>query len=83
MAKETLNNLKNKTAMFQSAHEFSYKIDKVDKKEETDKSLKIDDNKIKENTEQINKEKEEKEEKKDNNDEIEEDSGEESFITDE
>ena len=34
MAKETLNNLKNKTATFQSAHEFSYKIDKIDKKED-------------------------------------------------
>ena len=27
IAKETLNNLKNKTAMLQSAHEFSYKIE--------------------------------------------------------
>ncbi len=34
MAKETLNNLKNKTAKFQSAHEFSYKIDKIEKKED-------------------------------------------------
>ena len=34
IAKEALNNLKNKTATFQSAHEFSYKIDKIDKKED-------------------------------------------------
>jgi len=34
IAKATLNNLKNKTANFQSAHEFSYKIDKIDKKED-------------------------------------------------
>ena len=34
IAKETLNNLKNKTASFQSAHEFSYKIDKIEKKDD-------------------------------------------------
>ena len=34
IAKATLNNLRNKTANFQSAHEFSYKIDKIDKKED-------------------------------------------------
>ena len=33
LAKETLNKLKNKTATFQSAHEFSYKIDKTQKNE--------------------------------------------------
>ena len=89
MAKETLNNLKNKTAQFQSAHEFSYKIDKTNKIEESGKSLKIEENKvnevnkIKEKTEQINKEKEAKKDNKENNDEIEEDSGDESFLTDE
>ena len=86
MAKETLNNLKNKTAQFKSAHEFSYKIDKTDKIEESGKSLKIEENKenkIKEKTDQINKEKEAKKDNKENNDELEEDSGEESFLTDE
>ena len=33
IAKETLNNIKNKMANFQSAHEFSYKIDKINKKD--------------------------------------------------
>ena len=41
MAKETLNNLKNKTATFQSAHEFSYKIDKIEKKEDEKEQNKI------------------------------------------
>ena len=41
MAKETLNNLKNKTANFQSAHEFSYKIDKIEKKEDEKEEIKI------------------------------------------
>ena len=41
MAKETLNNLKNKTATFQSAHEFSYKIDKIEKKEDAKEQNKI------------------------------------------
>ena len=41
-ARETLNNLKIKTASFQNTHEFSYKIDKTDKKEDNE------DNKIKE-----------------------------------
>ena len=34
LAKATLDNLKNKTSSFQSAHEFSYKIDKIEKKED-------------------------------------------------
>ena len=41
MAKETLNNLKNKTANFQSAHEFSYKIDKIEKKDDEKEENKI------------------------------------------
>ena len=41
MAKESLNNLKNKTANFQSAHEFSYKIDKIEKKEDEKEQNKI------------------------------------------
>ena len=53
IAKETLNNLKNKTANFQSAHEFSYKIDKAEKKEKND--MEIEEKKNAEN----NKEKEE------------------------
>ena len=48
IAKETLNNLKNKTAMLQSAHEFSYKIDKTDNKSENNKLLKSEINQIKE-----------------------------------
>ena len=51
IAKETLNNLKNKTAMFQSAHEFSYKIDKIDKIDKTDK--KDNEKKIKNNEQKI------------------------------
>ena len=35
-ARETLNNLKIKTASFQNTHEFSYKIDKTDKKEDNE-----------------------------------------------
>ena len=40
-ARETLNNLKIKTASFQNTHEFSYKIDKIDKidKKEDDKEV--------------------------------------------
>ena len=61
IAKETLNNLKNKTAMFQSAHEFSYKIDKTDKKDKKspiNKILKTEDNKLKEKNNIIKEEKE-------------------------
>ena len=82
IAKETLNNLKNKTAMFQSAHEFSYKIDKTNKKEDSEayknnNLLKSEDNKKKEDNIFIIKEEEEK-----NNNNDEEDS-EESFGLDE
>ena len=45
-ARETLNNLKIKTASFQNTHEFSYKIDKIDKKE--DNKEEKEENKIKE-----------------------------------
>ena len=54
IAKETLNNLKNKTAMFQSAHEFSYKIDKTNKdgnKLKTEENKKVGINIIKEEDE--------------------------------
>ena len=85
MAKETLNNLKNKTAMFQSAHEFSYKIDKTNTKDKNNKYTKYDENQIKEeNINQINEEKNEKNDNNNNNinnNEEQEDS-EESFITD-
>ena len=48
-ARETLNNLKIKTASFQNTHEFSYKIDKTDKKEENeDNKEEKEENKIKE-----------------------------------
>ena len=74
IAKETLNNLKNKTAMLQSAHEFSYKIDKTDNKSENNKLLKSEGNQIKEGSKMIK----EKDEKNENNIEDQEDS-EESF----
>ena len=45
IAKATLNNLRNKTANFQSAHEFSYKIDKIDKKEDNKEENIIKENK--------------------------------------
>ena len=76
IAKETLNNLKNKTAMFQSAHEFSYKIDKTDKngnKLENNNLLKNEENQIKEGSNIIKEN-----EKIENNIEDQEDS-EESF----
>ena len=81
LAKETLNNLKNKTATFQSAHEFSYKIDKIQKSESEEKSkknklLKSEDNQVKEGN--IIKE---EDEKKENNDDQED--SEESFGLDE
>ncbi len=48
-ARETLNNLKIKTASFQNTHEFSYKIDKTDKKEDNeDNKEEKEENKIKE-----------------------------------
>ena len=67
IAKETLNNLKNKTAMFQSAHEFSYKIDKTNK----------DANKLKteENKKEGNNIIKEEDEKNENNLDEQEDSG--------
>ena len=68
IAKETLNNLKNKTAKFQSAHEFSYKIDKINNKE-------MNNSKAEENKkEKINTIKEE-DEKIENNVDEQEDSG--------
>ena len=70
IAKETLNNLKNKTAMLQSAHEFSYKIDKTDNKSENNKLLKSEGNQIKEGINMIK----EKDEKNGNNNEDQEDS---------
>ena len=38
IAKETLNNLKNKTANFQSAHEFSYNVNKNEEDKELNKT---------------------------------------------
>ena len=81
LAKETLNNMKNKTATFQSAHEFSYKIDKIEKNEsknkiKTNKLLKSEDNLAKERN--VIKE---EDEKKENNDDQED--SEESFGLDE
>ena len=52
IARATLNNLKNKTAIFQSAHEFSYKIDKTNNTKDDLEKLK---NKNEGNTEEINK----------------------------
>ena len=45
-ARETLNNLKIKTASFQNTHEFSYKIDKTDKKEDNEENKIKEDEKI-------------------------------------
>ena len=56
IAKETLNNLKNKTAQFQSAHEFSYKIDKIENEEDL---LKPEDNVSSKNENEENNKKEE------------------------
>ena len=81
LAKETLNNMKNKTATFQSAHEFSYKIDKVDKNESKDKIKK---NKLLKSEDILSKEGnviKEEDEKNENNDDQED--SEESFGLDE
>ena len=80
LAKATLNNLKNKTAMFQSAHEFSYKIDKTNNNDDSinsknNKIIKTESNEIKEVDENT---KEENEGKNGNNIDDQEDS-EESF----
>ena len=74
LAKETLNNLKNKTANLQSAHELSYKIDKSNKKEDETKenTVKNEENKKKDDDVSTNKE-----EEKNNN--IDEEDSEESF----
>ena len=52
IAKETLNNLKNRTATFQSAHEFIYKNDKIEK---NDNSLNIENKEIIKSEEKKNK----------------------------
>ena len=89
MAKESLNNLKNKTAMFRNTHEFSYKIDKTDinnnKKEEkgNDMSFKKGGKENKDISEGTNKEKEEDKKENNNNDGEQEDYSEESFVNDE
>ena len=80
IAKATLNNLKNKTAQFQSAHEFSYKIDKIEqdedllKPEENNSSSKNEDNKKKEENNVIKEEDVKKENNENNVDEYSEES---------
>ena len=81
LAKATLNNLKNKTSMFQSAHEFSYKIDKTNNTDDSinsqnKKIIKTEINEIKE--EEAEKIKEENRGNNGNNTDDQEDS-EESF----
>ena len=65
MAKATLKNLKNKTASFQSAHEFSYNIDKTKQEEEKlQNNNTIDENNKKDTNDNLS---EIKEENKDEN----------------
>ena len=69
LAKETLNNLKNKTSQFQSAHEFSYKIEKTGEEDDILKSQNIESSKNEDNKnkEENNVIKEEEDVKNENN----------------